>query len=81
MVDQEVRQVQVQCKNSPALCCHIEGTTKGEIHPCLDLMTFVVVVLLEVQEVLEVLWVLEVQEVLEVLKVLWVLEVLCNPLK
>ena len=79
MVDQEVRQVQeVQCKNSPALCCHIEGTTKGEIHPCLDLMILGV---LEVQEVLKVLWVLEVQEVLEVLKVLWVLEVLCSPLK
>ena len=71
MVDQEVQQVQV----------YIVETTKGEIHLCLDLMIFVVVVLLEVQEVLKVLWVLEVQEVLEVLKVLWVLEVLCNPLK
>ena len=51
MVDQEVRQVQVQCKNSPAQCCHIEGTTKEEIHLCLDLMIFIVVVLLEVLEV------------------------------
>ena len=51
MVDQEVRQVQDQCKNSPAQCCHIEGTTKEEIHLCLDLMIFIVVVLLEVLEV------------------------------
>ena len=51
MVDQEVRQVQVQYKSSPAQCCHIVETTKEEIHLCLDLMIFIVVVLLVVLEV------------------------------